>query len=182
MKKSIVSAFCALIIFSSTAFAQTFTLKSTSIGGQATTKEVFNGFGCTGENVSPQLSWTNPPAGTKSFAVTVYDEDAPTGSGFWHWLIFDIPATTTELKAGTGDVSKGLAPAGAIQSLTDFGANGYGGPCPPVGHGFHKYTITVHALDTDKLGPDKSTTPALVGFNLNGHTLGKASLIMYYKR
>lgn len=180
--KHIFSLLGAALLFSVAASAQTFTLKSTSIGGQATNKEVFNGFGCTGENVSPQLSWSNAPAGTKSFAVTVYDEDAPTGSGFWHWLVFDIPASTSELKSGAGDATKQLAPAGAIQSLTDFGSYGYGGPCPPVGHGFHKYTITVHALDTDKLGPDKNTTPALVGFNLNGHTLAKASLVMYYKR
>ncbi len=171
-----------LFSLSTITFAQTFTLKSKAIGGQATNKEVFNGFGCTGDNVSPQLSWTDAPANTKSFAVTIYDEDAPTGSGFWHWLIFDIPANVTELKSGAGNLSTGIAPKGAIQSLTDFGQKGYGGPCPPVGHGFHKYTITVHALDTDNLGPDSDTNPALVGFNLTGHTLGKASIVMYYKR
>jgi Raf kinase inhibitor-like YbhB/YbcL family protein len=162
--------------------AQTFTLKSRDIGGQATNKQVFNGFGCEGENISPELYWENPPEGTKSFAVTIYDPDAPTGSGFWHWVVFDIPASVTELKSGAGNLSRNLAPQGCIQSVTDFGQPGYGGPCPPVGHGFHEYRITVYALKVDKLGLDQHATPAYVGFNLYSNTLGKASLIMYYKR
>ncbi|QOG91083.1 YbhB/YbcL family Raf kinase inhibitor-like protein [Flavobacterium columnare] len=165
-----------------TASAQTFTLKSNDLGGQATMKQVFNGFGCTGENMSPQLFWENAPKDTKSFAVTIHDENAPTGSGWWHWLAFDIPATTKELKTGAGDVTKNLMPAGSIQSITDFGKSGYGGPCPPEGHGFHKYTITVYALKTDKLGLDKNASPALVGYYLNGNTIEKASIVMYYKR
>jgi len=131
--------------------AQTFTLKSKDIGGQATDKQVFKGFGCTGENVSPELYWENAPAGTRRFAVTMFDPDAPTGSGFWHWIVFDIPANITELKSDAGNLSKNLAPAGAIQGKTDFGQPGYGGPCPPEGHGFHEYIITVYALKTDKL-------------------------------
>ena len=161
---------------------QTFTLKSKDVGGQATSKQVFKGFGCTGDNISPELFWENPPIGTKSFAVTMYDPDAPTGSGFWHWVIFDIPADATELKSDAGDLSKNLAPSGSIQSATDFGQAGYGGPCPPQGHGIHEYLITVYALKTDKLGLDKTATPAFVGFNLYSNTLAKASVIMYYKR
>jgi Raf kinase inhibitor-like YbhB/YbcL family protein len=161
---------------------QTFTLKSRDIGGQATSKQVYKGFGCTGDNVSPELYWENPPQGTKSFAVTMYDPDAPTGSGFWHWVIFDIPANNTELKSDAGDLSKNLAPSGSIQSGTDFGQAGYGGPCPPQGLGIHEYLITVYALKTDKLGLDKNATPAFVGFNLYSNTLAKASIIMYYKR
>ena len=153
------------------AYAQTFTLKSKDIGGQATNKEFFNGFGCTGENVSPQLSWENVPAGTQSFAVTIYDKDAPTGSGFWHWVIFNIPANVTELKTNAGDVTKSIAPAGVVQSITDFGKFGYGGPCPPPGR-IHEYLITVYALKS-KLELDKNTTPAVVGFNLNQLVLGK---------
>jgi len=130
---------CSVIVLSVN--AQTFTLKSNDIGGQATLKQVFNGFGCTGENLSPQLFWENAPKDTKSFAITIHDEDAPTGSGWWHWVMFDIPNTTTELKTGAGNESKNIAPNGSIQSLTDFGKSGYGGPCPPQGHGFHKYTI-----------------------------------------
>ncbi|HVM88461.1 MAG TPA: YbhB/YbcL family Raf kinase inhibitor-like protein [Puia sp.] len=162
--------------------AQTFTLKSKDIGGQATDKQVYNGFGCTGENLSPELYWENVPAGTKSFAITMYDPDAPTGSGFWHWVVFDIPSNVTELKTGAGNIAKGLMPAGAIQSNTDFGQPGYGGPCPPTGHGFHEYKITIYALKTDKLGLDKNATPAYVGFNIFSNIIEKATLVMYYKR
>jgi Raf kinase inhibitor-like YbhB/YbcL family protein len=130
----------------------------------------------------PNLSWTNAPEGTKSFAVTMYDPDAPTGSGWWHWLIFDIPVNATELKQNAGNIDQAIAPAGAVQSITDFGKAGYGGPCPPVGHGFHQYIITVYALKTDKLGLDKNANPAMVGYYLNSNTLQKASLVMYYKR
>jgi Raf kinase inhibitor-like YbhB/YbcL family protein len=161
---------------------QTFTLKSNDLGGQATVRQVFKGFGCTGENVSPELHWENVPEGTGSFAVTMYDPDAPTGSGFWHWLVFDIPAGTTGLQADAGNLAKNIAPAGCVQSNTDYGQPGYGGPCPPEGHGFHKYIITVHALKVEKLGLDKSATPAIVGFNLHFNTIAKASLVIYYKR
>ncbi|SDL26640.1 YbhB/YbcL family Raf kinase inhibitor-like protein [Siphonobacter aquaeclarae] len=160
--------------------AQTFTLKSAELGGQATQRQFFQGFGCTGENISPQLSWENAPAGTKSFAVTMYDKDAPTGSGFWHWVLFNIPADVTSLKAGAGDASGKAAPAGAVQSITDFGKPGYGGPCPPPGAP-HEYLITVYALKAPlELGP--GTPPAMVGFNLSGLLLGKASIVMYGQR
>ncbi len=180
MRRIIVSLIILSLAF--TGKAQTFTLKSKDIGGQATDKQVYNGFGCTGENLSPELYWENVPAGTKSFAVTMYDPDAPTGSGFWHWVVFDIPANTTELKTGAGNIAKGLMPASAIQSNTDFGQAGYGGPCPPPGHGFHEYRITIYALKVDKLGLDKNATPAFVGFNLFSNTIEKATLVMYYKR
>lgn len=162
--------------------AQTFTLKSNDIGGQASMKQVFNGFGCSGENVSPELHWENPPVGTKSFAVTMYDEDAPTGSGWWHWLIFDIAKTITDLKSNAGNLKSSLAPINTIQSKTDFGAPGYGGPCPPEGHGIHRYVITIYALKTDKLGLSADANPALVGFMLGQNTIEKSSLVMYYKR
>ncbi len=177
----------SLIVFASALFfaklnAQTFTLKSKELQGQATKEQIFNSFGCTGSNMSPQLYWENAPEGTKSFAVTMYDKDAPTGSGFWHWVVFDIPASATELKTDAGNISKGLAPKECIQSNTDFGTPGYGGPCPPQGHGAHEYKITVYALKADKLGLDKNATPALVGFYLNQQTLSKASLVFYYSR
>ena len=162
--------------------AQTFTLKSNDLGGQATLQQVFNGFGCTGGNISPELNWSNAPAGTKSFAVTMYDPDAPTGSGWWHWLIFDIDPTVTELKSNAGNLTQNLAPRNTIQSITDFGSIGYGGPCPPEGSGAHRYIITVYALKVPKLGLDKTASPAMVGFNLNANTLEKASIIVYYKR
>ena len=160
--KSIVFTI-ALLVSVLMAQAQTFTLTSTSVGGQASKTEEFNGFGCTGENISPQLEWTNAPEGTKSFAVTVYDPDAPTGSGWWHWVVFNIPADVSELKAGAGDASKGLLPKGAVESLTNYGQPGFGGPCPPPGHGIHTYLITVHALKTDKLDLDANADPALAG-------------------
>ncbi len=171
------------LFLSTFTFAQnTFTLSSETLGGQATLKEVFNGFGCTGENVSPQLSWDNAPEGTKSFAITMHDPDAPTGSGWWHWVMFDIPSETNELVANAGNVSTKLAPANAIQSITDFGAVGYGGPCPPEGHGIHQYVITVHALKVEKLGLDEKTNPATVGFYIWNNTIAKSSIVTYYQR
>jgi Raf kinase inhibitor-like YbhB/YbcL family protein len=167
----------------SLSFAQkTFTLFSKDIGGQATKTEEFNGFGCTGKNQSPQLSWANAPVGTKSYAITVYDPDAPTGSGWWHWVVFDIPDNVNELVTNAGNVSLNLAPKGAIQSITNFGVPGYGGPCPPEKHGLHQYMVTVYALKTDKLGLDTNTNPALVGYYLWNNTIAKASLVFYYQR
>lgn len=172
-----------LLILSTSVFGQnTFTLSSKDLGGETTKKHEFNGFGCDGENESPQLSWKNAPTGIKSFAITMYDPDAPTGSGFWHWVVFDIPSDINELVTGAGNTTTNLLPKGAIQSLTDYGITGFGGPCPPVDHGYHQYIITIHALKTDKLGLDGNTTPAVVGFNLWANTIAKASIIAYYKR
>src|SRR5438874_2565254 len=110
-------------------------LMSTDIraGAKIGNTHVFKGMDCTGDNLSPALSWQGGPAATKSYAVTIYDPDAPTGSGWWHWVVFNIPASTTRLAAGAGDAAKNLLPAGAVQGNTDFGAPGYGGPCPPKG-------------------------------------------------
>ena len=160
--------------------AQTFTHRSTDVGGQATQKQFANVFGCKGENVSPQLSWENAPAGTQSFAVTIFDKDAPTGSGFWHWVIFNIPADVKELKSGAGDLSKNLAPKGSIQVKTDAATPGYVGPCPPPGTP-HEYLITVYALKS-KLDLDQNATAAYVGFNLHFQVIQKASIVMYGQR
>jgi Raf kinase inhibitor-like YbhB/YbcL family protein len=171
------------LILSASSFAQkTFTLTSKDLGGQATKTEEFGGFGCTGKNQSPQLSWTNAPEGTKSYAITMYDKDAPTGSGFWHWVVFDLPATANELVTNAGNPILALAPKGAVQSITSYGAPGYGGPCPPEGHGIHQYTITVYALKTDKLTLDANTNPEIVGYYLWMNTLAKASIVTYYQR
>lgn len=161
----------------SSAFAQTFTLKSKELGGQLTNKQYAKGMGFNGENQSPQLYWENPPKDTQSFAVTVYDLDAPTGSGFWHWIVFNIPQNTYELVSGAGDPNKDLLPGGAIQSNTDAGVPGYIGAAPPEGPA-HRYLITVYAL-SKKLELDKNATPAFVGFNMHFATLAKASLIVY---
>jgi len=160
----------------------TFTLVSKDLGGESTKVHEFNGFGCSGDNQSPHLSWKNAPEGTKSFAVTMYDPDAPTGSGFWHWVVFDIPSNVNELVTNAGNTALNLAPKQAIQSITDYGIKGFGGPCPPEGHGFHQYIITVYALKTDTLGLDDNINPAVVGFNLWNQTLAKASIVAYYKR
>lgn len=180
--KTLIAASALILLLVSFTSAQTFTLKSKDIGGQATIQQVANTFGCTGANISPELSWDNVPKGTKSFAVTMYDPDAPTGSGWWHWVAFDIPASTRELVSDAGNVKKHLAPKGTIQSMTDFGTIGYGGPCPPPGDKAHTYMITVYALNVAKLGPDEKANPALVGFNIGAHTIQKASLVMYFGR
>lgn len=171
-----------LLLGAGTSIAQNFTLRSADLGGQATQAQVYDGFGCTGGNLSPQLSWDQVPEGTKSFAVTMYDPDAPTGSGWWHWVVFDLPKGTTAIPAGAGDGTKGLLPPGALQGNTDFGTSGYGGPCPPPGHGPHRYIITVHALDVESLGLKGGAGAALVGYMLGQHTLGKASLVFYHQR
>jgi len=163
------------------AFSQTFTLKSNSLSGQATHEMFLNGFGCEGDNMSPQLSWENPPAATKSFAITIHDQDAPTDSGFWHWVVFDIPIIIGELDKNASGKLSGIS-EDIIESNTDFGAPGYGGPCPPQGDGAHRYIITVYALKVEKLGLNKDTTPAIVSFYLNNTTIEKASLVFYAKQ
>ena len=155
---------------------------SDDIGGQLTETQVFSGFGCSGKNISPSLKWVNAPRNTKSFAVTVYDPDAPTGSGWWHWVVFNISAADNTLKANAGNLEKNLAPAGSIQSVTDFGKPGFGGACPPAGDKPHRYVFTVSALDVEKLELDANTQPAMVGFFLNQHSIARASLVAYYGR
>lgn len=139
-----------------------------------------HGFGCAGDNTSPHLAWSGAPEGTKSFAVTCYDPDAPTGSGFWHWLVVNIPADVTELKLGAGSKG-GMLPKGALQTRTDYGFAGYGGPCPPEGDHPHRYLFTAHAVG-DTLGVKEDTPAAQIGFNLHFKTLAKASLMGLFKR
>ncbi len=139
------------------------------------------GFGCAGGNVSPQLSWSGAPDGTKSFALTCFDPDAPTGSGFWHWVVVNIPPDIASLEVGAGSPGGNL-PAGALQIRTDFGAPGYGGPCPPQGDHPHRYIFTVFAVSMEELPVTADTAAAVVGFNLNFNTLAKASLMGLYKR
>jgi Raf kinase inhibitor-like YbhB/YbcL family protein len=148
--------------------------------GRITLTHVFNGMGCNGQNISPALTWANAPAGTKSFAVTIYDPDAPTGSGWWHWVMYNIPATTTSLVAGAGNGRN--APSGSAQGTTDFGTKGYGGPCPSVGNKPHHYHITLFALKTDKLDVPGNATAAYVGFNLNANKLATARVTGLYGR
>ena len=175
-----VIVFSCIVLFSNTLFAKGLTLKSGDMIGQITINQVFNGFGCTGKNISPQLEWNNAPKGTKSFAITVYDPDAPTGSGWWHWVVFNIPKDTNQILSNASALN--TLPKDTIQSKTDFGKNKFGGACPPKGSKPHAYITTIYALDVEKLGLDKNANPALVGYMLNAHVIEKSSIITYYKR
>jgi Raf kinase inhibitor-like YbhB/YbcL family protein len=155
-----------------------FTLASNDVAHDATIADpyVLNGFGCTGGNISPELHWSNAPAGTKSFVLTVYDPDAPTGSGLYHWVVFDIPASTTSIPTG------GPLPAGAKQGFTDFASNAYGGPCPPAADAPHHYVFTLYALDKGTLGLDQTATGALVSLNAKANPLATATFTATYGR
>ncbi len=137
--------------------------------------------GAGGEDRSPQLSWSGFPEGTRSFAVTVFDPDAPTASGFWHWAVANLPASVTELPSGAGDKDSPTLPEGALQLRNDGGFAGYLGAAPPAGHGPHRYFVVVHAVDTETLDVTADTTPAVLGFNLFFHTLARATLVMTYE-
>ncbi|VTU13158.1 putative kinase inhibitor [Variovorax sp. SRS16] len=166
------------------AHAAGFALHSPTIKPNSTLSDaqVFNGFGCSGKNISPALSWSGAPAGTRSFALTLYDPDAPTGSGWWHWVVYDIPATATGVPEGAGNGDgKGL-PAGSVQGRTDFGAAGFGGACPPAGDKPHRYVFTVYALKVDKLDVPADGTAALVGFAVHANMLGEAKFSARYGR
>jgi Raf kinase inhibitor-like YbhB/YbcL family protein len=160
-----------------------FTLSSSDIaqGKPIPERHVYNSFGCTGRNVSPALSWSNAPAGTKSFALLVHDPDAPTGHGWWHWIVYDIPADVTSLPADAGDPRKNLAPTGVVQARSDFGSPGYGGPCPPPGKP-HRYFFRLYALNVPKLEAPQDATPALIGSAVDSKAIAKAELMGVYGR
>lgn len=149
-------------------------------GGMLTNEQVFNGFGCAGQNVSPALLWKNAPAGTKSFALMVYDPDAPTGSGWWHWVVYNLPASAHSLPAGAGSADGKLLPEGAVQGRTDFGTVGYGGACPPKGDPPHRYFFRVYALKVDRLDAPADATAALIGFMVNANALAMAETHAIY--
>jgi Raf kinase inhibitor-like YbhB/YbcL family protein len=169
---------------SSLTYASSFKLSSPELKANSTMPQSFefNGFGCSGENKSPALKWSGAPKDTKSFAVTMYDPDAPTGSGWWHWVVTNIPADVTELPSNAGAVNSTTLPKGAVQGRTDFGKPGWGGPCPPAGDKPHRYIFTVWALKVDRLDLNSEASGAMVGFNLGGNALGKAVMTVMFGR
>lgn len=171
--------FSLLILSSVNVHAEGLYLSSSDIKGQIADDQVFNSFGCTGKNISPQLSWSGAPQGTKSFAITAYDPDAPTGSGWWHWVVFNIDASVNEIKTAA---STKQMPKGAVESITSYGTAGFGGACPPEGDKPHRYIFTVFALDTDKIEQTAQARPELVGYFINTHALAKASIMAYFGR
>ena len=175
------SVFATGFALAASLFAGEFTLHSNDLEGQLTKTQEYSGFGCSGANISPELHWSNAPEGTKSYAVTVYDPDAPTGSGWWHWVVYDIPASAKGLPADFGNTAKKQA-IPAVQGMTDYGKPGFGGACPPKGDKPHRYFFTVHALDVAELGADAQASAAKIGFMINAHSLAKATILSYYRR
>lgn len=153
-----------------------------SAGEMVPMRSVYDGFGCTGENRSPQLAWSGVPDGTQSFAVTIYDPDAPTGSGWWHWIAYNIPGDVTSLAEGAGSAEGDALPEGALQARNDFGAHAYGGPCPPEGDDPHRYQVRVFALPMDTLPVPKDASAALIGFQLNANALAVGELEAVFGR
>lgn len=181
LKKTALASLLFTIATAATANAQDFKLSSTSIseGVQLAPAFVFKGFGCEGENQSPQLSWSGAPAGTKSFAITAYDPDAPTGSGWWHWNVVNIPSSAVSLETGASGGQK--MPAGSLEIRNDYGAIGFGGACPPPGE-VHRYVFTIHALATERLDLPENPTNALTGFMINANTIKTARITAVYNR
>ncbi len=179
MNKNLYLIILPLAILTSNIAQAKLTIESRNIheGKMLSAAQVYNSFGCTGKNESPQISIKGIPTNAKSLAITAYDPDAPTGSGWWHWLAYNIPVTKTEIAAGDKKIADGV-----IFGKTDFGSNEFGGACPPVGHGKHHYIFTVYALSVEKLPVEKDASAALIGYNLNGVTIEKASITALYER
>jgi hypothetical protein len=171
-----------LLFLGSAVGAGAFELRSVDVrdGGSLSEAHVYSGSGCSGDNLSPALSWTRAPAGTRSFALTVFDPDAPTGSGWWHWIVYDLPPSTTSLPRGIGQ-DTGLPP-GAIEARNDFGARSFGGACPPSGDKPHRYVFTIHALKVARLDVPPDASATLVGFMINANQIGNASITARYGR
>ncbi|MEZ4846329.1 MAG: YbhB/YbcL family Raf kinase inhibitor-like protein [Bdellovibrionota bacterium] len=183
MKKILV---LALLMSNSVTYAKSKELEvrsnSWKDGEAITSNHVFNSFGCTGQNISPEVSWRNLPKEAKSIALTIFDPDAPTGSGWWHWVVYNIPPKTRSLASGIGKSGVAKLDNGIMQGETDFGVPGYGGPCPPVGDKPHHYIITVHALNVEKLELPANAPAAMVSYYINNHSIAKASLTGVYLR
>lgn len=180
----VVLLLCALSAVSFAGQSTPFKLTSAAVaaGGTLGDNQVFNGFGCSGKNLSPPLHWSGAPAGTQSFALMVYDPDAPTGSGWWHWVVYNIPSSASDLGAGAGASGSTLLPVGSLQGRSDFGTTGYGGPCPPVGDKPHHYIFTLYALKVAKLDVPADASPALIGFYVHANALAHTKLTALFGR
>jgi Raf kinase inhibitor-like YbhB/YbcL family protein len=163
--------------------SNTFTLSSPDIaqGQKIKPAQVFNEFGCSGQNISPALAWSHAPTGTKGFAIMVHDPDAPTGSGWWHWLVYNLSGKVSSLPADAGNPKKNLMPRGAVQGRNDYGVHAYGGPCPPPGAP-HRYFFRLHALKVEKIEVPAEASAALIGFNVNANTIAVAEIMATYAR
>lgn len=179
MKRLLLSTAMACL-FTGNAWCFEITSPDLMEGQPMKSAQEYKGFGCEGGNLSPALHWQDAPKDTRSFAVTVYDPDAPTGSGWWHWLVYNLPATITSLPEAA--VVKTPLPSGAKQGRNDFGERNFGGACPPKGDKPHHYIYTVYALKVDKLDVPDDASPAMIGFMLHGNYLDKASLTATYGR
>lgn len=172
----------ALSAVAAPALAVEFMLASTDVksGSPMGIAQVFTA--CNGQNISPALSWSGEPTGTQSFAVTIYDPDAGPGSGWWHWTVFNIPATVHSLAAGAGSEGSRELPAGAGEGRNDFGLSQYSGPCPPVGDHAHHYEITVYAIKIARLPLDNTASGTAVSSTLHSNTLATAKIVGRYER
>ncbi len=180
--KTLLSGIYMSILLSSVCFADegpTFTLSSPSFddGALLPMKQVANQGDCKGKNHSPALEWSDGPAGTQSYAITVYDPDAPTGSGWWHWVLFNIPKDVTSLREAMT-----VFPKGSVQARNDWGVSRFGGACPPAGSKPHRYIFTVYALKIDKIPLQSDASGAMVGFYIHQNILKKASVTATYSR
>jgi hypothetical protein len=177
-----IRLFLVLTIFSSSVFASDFMLVSPEIkaGEMMSQRFEYNGYGCTGDNKSPALQWRGAPLRAKSFAVTVYDPDAK--KGWWHWIVYDIPADITELAANAGASGSTILPKGAVQGVSDFGTQAWGGACPPAGDKAHRYIFTVYALKNDKINLPATANAAQLNSMIRNDALAQASFTATYRR
>ncbi len=176
--KNFIFTLLAILLFPGLAMANEFSLQVSEIKNnqKIPAKYIFNGFGCDGKNISPEISWQNTPKEAKSFALTVYDPDAPTGSGWWHWLVINIPATQTSITKNFGSENKFRLNQKIKQIRNDYGVFNYGGPCPPKGDKPHRYIFTLHALKTEELELDETATAAKAGYFINQNSISSAKI------
>jgi Raf kinase inhibitor-like YbhB/YbcL family protein len=181
MPRKIACAIALFVTLPAVATAETFTLQVADLDhGRFRNEQVFSGFGCHGENVSPRVSWSHVPAGTRSIVLTIHDPDAPTGGlGWTHWVVANIPPSQTSLEKGASANTQRL-PAGVTETLTDFGESKYGGPCPPQGKP-HRYVVTAYALDVTHIDVNPASSPALVAFQMHGKIIAQARYVAIYQ-